>query len=540
LLTLRSGVVASLCLLAPCEVACSSSASDSGTPLGSGGAPSADGGAHPAGATPRFEDASLTVPPGGVRKVTVRVDPPGNYTVRFALVGDSRDAYLNASEVTTSPSGAATVELTAPSSPATFALRASVGAASATLPVSADGTANQGTTLNVVPLYAGHRTVPSWVATAQTGSHCDAVAGVLPPDGPYRGESSATTSPRIEGVPIDTNLTVTVRAGHFAGGCIELSSVAADRPTTVTVTVTDRPLQLGGVTLPVSLGIDATDAWNGAWGALSASVADAFVSRKTNDAAALLDAMLVATPRSSQGAFVAQRALLGWDAALGKALETSLGPAPLRSLVERWTVAGAASLSSGALVGTLTAPATPSGRASLEIVSVAGYAPDGVGFAAPGSATLDVSWTSASDDRVLFGGTASWAPLRLATALALGPAMAEVASAKTVAEALASTLSCDDVAATLVGDATVAFGTCDASCVVSGCGRALAAMWEAARNGTADAARVDFAASASATLDDEAKPLRFAGRWVGTARLGPGPARVGGTALGGTAVKRPP
>src|ERR1700742_114764 len=125
--------------------------------------------------------SDLTFLPGEVVPVSVQVSPPAVYTVHFSLVGDVADAFLDKSETTTTAHGDATVSLTAPSSPATFQLRASVPGASADL--SAAPRNQNTTTLQVTPAYAGQRPVTTWVATVATDVQCEPAAGVPPTDG---------------------------------------------------------------------------------------------------------------------------------------------------------------------------------------------------------------------------------------------------------------------------------------------------------------------------------------------------------------------
>jgi hypothetical protein len=514
--------------LAGCAASCSSSSDTRAAATGSSGPKAvAPGGGILSPATAiEFSPASLVFLPGDVRTVGVQVRPPGRYTLRFSLVGDARDAFLDQSQADTED-GSATLALTAPSSAATFALRASVGAVSAALPASAGTTF---TTLEVVPLYAGHRNITSWFATVQTGGGCDSHAGVPPPDGSLSAEAVAGQNPLITGVPVGTSLTATVRAGGFAGGCADLSSVAAKKTNSVSITVTDRPIQLGGVSIPVELGIDVSDVWRTAWAALGSAVANGFVNGATTDAAALLDAMASASPAASRADFAAQRRSHGWDVLLAGSLRDAMGLDGMRVLIQQWVDRALTSLATSAISGTLTSPDTPTGDATLVVKSVGGLAAADAGF----DATVPVSWTSASDDRVLFGGAATFRPSELATALALRAARADFPGAKSAAAALSASISCSDVASGLAGKGGgLAYVGCDATCAASRCEQALGAMWERARRAFTDAGSLDIAASGSAVLDDQATPVGFRGTWVGATRSGVLSARLGGSATGG-------
>ena len=137
-------------------------------------------------------------------------------------------------------------------------------------------------------------------------------------------------------------------------------------------------------------------------------------------------------------------------------------------------------------------------------------------------------------DQVLFGGEPNWPLSRLAAALALEPARARMSGATTVPDALASALSCTDVANLLAPDASnaLAYGDCDTACMKKLCENALVFMWARAAYTPEDPTLVDFAATASATVNDDAKPSSFVGRWVGSLRVGATTDKMGGTATG--------
>ena len=116
-----------------------------------------------------FLDSDLQFVPGDTREITAVVEPPDVYEVRLSLSGDFGDAFLDRSQVETGTDGMASATLTAPSSAHTFTVRASVGAKSASLPVSAGtGFSN----VEVKPHYAGTRAVTTSTATVRTGSSC--------------------------------------------------------------------------------------------------------------------------------------------------------------------------------------------------------------------------------------------------------------------------------------------------------------------------------------------------------------------------------
>lgn len=510
-------------LVALCAPGCSSSneAADGSGAGGTGG--SSDGG-------PTNVSIAFTTPgpliyvPGDVLSLGVRVTPEGTYTVRFSLVGESRDAYLDRGETVTAADGTADLNLTAPTSPATFTVRASADGAAATL------SASPGTsfgTLEVIPEYAGQRAITTWTATVRTGFEC-ATSGVPPSDGPLRIDAAPGSPLLLGSVPADAPLTVTVRAGHFAGGCAELPSILAGRTTPVTVTVVDRPLQLDTMSLPVSLHLDLTQPVIDVWTTLSASMTAAFTGGASTDAQALLDAMGAALDPASLSTFTTLRTAKGWDTLLSTS--TTIGTDGLRTAVTRYVIGGLPPTGSEVLGGTLAASTAQAG--TVAITRVLGFSPGSVGVQTP----LAVSLSAETDDRVLFGGTATWDPAALAAALALGPATTEVSSAASVTEALVQWAQCSTVATLLVDVGTgFAFGTCDATCVETACKQAVGTMWDRARAIATAGTTVEIAESGRATrVDDAARPLVVEGSWVGTTAVGAAPLTIGGSSLLGT------
>jgi hypothetical protein len=476
-----------------------------------------------------FTEPDLSTVPGKSNSVAVQVTPAGEYVVRFALVGDARDAYLDRSAVRTADDGTASVELTAPSSAATFTVRASIGAVSADLSASAgDGFAS----LQVEPQYAGNRAVSTWVATVRTGGpSCDSLLGVPPPDGPLAAQADANNAPIVKGVPVGTALTVTLRAGHFAGGCTELAGVVAGQANTVQVTVVDRPLQMGSVNVDVNLGLDRTADVANAWQSLGTNIANSFVDGAASDASALLDAMQDATPAVSQDLFIQARQTNRWDSVLDAALDQKLGQNGVRGTVSDWITDALPTLSKGLVTGTLSSTGAVLGSAVIDVSSVGGLPPAAV--SAP--ASLSVSWSPQSGDQVLFGGVLSLAPSSLATALAASSAAKASPGATSVPSALAA-LTCGTTVTTLVGSSATdaAYFECDSSCILARCQAALTAMWGRAVASTGTTTPLVVAASGAARVDDGAAPDGFTGTWVGSLSFGTLlPTRVGGSAIGG-------
>src|SRR5450631_3455355 len=126
-----------------CELACglliAACAGSGASPAGGSGASDANPDTSEAGAADTDVPDSLSFTPNQTvmlspketRVLTVTTSPAGAYLVRFALIGSGADsapgdAVLDTSEVQTLEDGVAQVTLTAPSTPASFSVRASV------------------------------------------------------------------------------------------------------------------------------------------------------------------------------------------------------------------------------------------------------------------------------------------------------------------------------------------------------------------------------------------------------------------------------
>src|SRR5450631_2294095 len=167
---------------------------------------------------------TVMLSPKQTQQLTVTATPAGVYVVRFALVGTSStsgpsDAVisgdaLNGSAVTTVEDGIAQVTLTAPSTPTTFSVRASVaGGVPTFLPVSVS--ALDYTTLHVQPAYSGHRSVKQWTASIHVGGKCSKLGKNPPPDGTNAVTANGDQPLTIQKVPIGVDVAVTLREGHY-------------------------------------------------------------------------------------------------------------------------------------------------------------------------------------------------------------------------------------------------------------------------------------------------------------------------------------
>jgi hypothetical protein len=478
-----------------------------------------------------FTDSAISLGPGESRSVGVQVWPAGAVAIRLSLVGDSDDAFLNTGVVNTDASGAGSFTLTAPSGGATFGIRATVGSASAMLNVSV---VVEGVTgLSVWTDYKGKRKVESWTVTVSTDGNCKDEAGVVHADGPFVTEGgTGFPLPHLEEIPVGVPLKVTVRAGHFVGGCTDTQAPLPFIDHLVYVAASDRPLQLGNASIRIKLGLDAGDGWGAAWSDVVDDMVDRFVAKKS-DSAALLDAMYAACHPTAAPAFLLARGKSSWDLKLSNAFDSILGVGTLTRKLRNFLTTGVGANGATTLDGSLVSTGSPDGKATLSFSTIGGVPAEKASL----SSSIDVTWTSGAGDRVLFGGSASFQATSLAAELGQAVALAEVPSASSFVSSLAKSLSCEDVASILVGStgSEFAYGSCGEFCVVSLCETALESMWDRAIEPSASKSQLELSANGTVTaLSDTATPLDFKGSWVGTTTVGGRQARVSGAASGTT------
>jgi hypothetical protein len=460
-------------------------------------------------------EAAIRMAPGAVRELRVVAGPPGkSYRVTLGLLGDAQNASLDRSVVDTDPdTGQAVVSLTAPTANTTFTVRASAGKLATTAPVavSAIGFA----TLQVRSAYSGQRFISYWVATVGAGALCaELSAGGTPPaDGDLMVQGSPTEVLELSDVPVGPKLAVTLRAGHYIGGCVEVEDLTPNAVNEVTVPVVDRPMQFDGAELELSLStVDDSDAVQNA----ALSHADATLEAMLNEP--FLDMMKGATTTATAAsAFEQARSERGWDAGLAAAL----GDDPnelLRAKIRTWMELGANELAGANLVeGSLTASETNDSQALFQLDRFGRMDAGVAGFTTDNMAT----WSADPDDKLQIGTTLSWLPSKLLTAVAENAAIVQGTLVTTAPDALAAALSCDTVAETLTaaGDSAESFAGCDVACTAQLCLTTLREMWQrGVSSSSVEAVSGSWAISASgaASVDEEARPLRFNGSWLGT------------------------
>ena len=546
LLKWRVRVGASLLALAACATlaaACTGSSYDAGSsaPPGGAGAPadagpdSGDVGVNIAFIPPE----KLQLQPKEARELTVQTDPPGSFRVHFALPGTGGDdtpgdAALDVSEAQSSADGIAHVTLTAPSTPASFSVRASVGRLPALLGISVSMLGY--TSLLVIPSYSGQRPIETWTATARAGADCSALVGNPPPDGPLSVTVPATDPIVLQRVPIGVNVAVTLRAGHYIGGCTNVSALSERDGNQTLVYASDRPLNLAATDLALGFGpSDSRPAFDKLMQASATQAAEAIASGAPSDVTALLDEMFAATAASDRPAFTAARAQGDWESALGTAFGKNAARR-LRDPALRWLDAGLVTFDAvDTFFGDLAASKD---SAFLTLSRVVQADPTSAGFP-NGFQTI---WSADSSDTLLLGTELTWLPSRLVTALAEPAALLEFPDASNLESALAMSVDCTLVAQVLLAygasPGSALYGTCGQSCALSTCASAVASAWMKARNASgSDLATLGFTATGAAVVGDEAEVTSLHGSWVGELVIGDTHATGSGALSASSAAK---
>jgi hypothetical protein len=524
--------------LALCALgACSASAGMSGE----SGDDASGGTSGAAGSTATITFAEtdvLTLEPNEKQdlKVTVSpIDPPR--TVRFALLdgaGSVADGSLDRTEAFTNALGEAFVEVTAPSVPTTFDVRAMVGTAQAArnVVVRANGTA----ALVVEPSYAGGRPVTTWVAEVYDDgmTTCADLEGNPPVgDAPSHRVTVDDGEPIvIEDVVVGRQLAVALRAGHFAGGCSGVDGVVEGQTNSVTVTVTNRPIQLDQSEVTLRLGLrDQEEALSNGMQSVIASARDALLGSALLDAEALLDAMAEEATESgvcTGNLFANARESNAWDDELALALGAA-ATSSIRDDLAGWLEAGVPTLAQdAAFVGALRAVPDMTGNAELTLDSVAGFDARDAGFAESAACT----WMADAHDNVVLGATLGFNPAALLLLAAEEPALADEPDAESLEGALALRGGrCDTVTATLTANGQGVDQSClpcDIACTRELCERGLARLVGRAADALVDGAELRLAATGVAEVGDQAELQTLVGTWVGDLDAADMPAELSG------------
>ncbi len=477
------------------------------------------GGQEPASATLVFQPSTtLTMRPGETVELDVASEPRGVRRVDFGLISSSSsglDASLDPTATQTDSSGLASTTLRAPSVPGTFSIRAWLDAdveARRAVSVSAEGFGS----LRVYPDYSGKRKLGTWTASVRTDTTCGDLPDLLH-DGPLVATGKQPLT--IDSVPVGPSVTITVRAGELAAGCLTVPRLEPDELRDVHVTVTDLPLRVDEGELAIDFGISPQSvAFAASLSAAEQRAATAFNLGQSDDASTLLTAWLSTLGSSEQSAFQANIDAHDLTSVVSGQLSS---PTALRDLVHG-LLDGASALeaSNDTFQGLLTFGPQ---QATFVLDRVATVDAQDSGF------VVESKWSASIEpgDVLVLGGTLSYQPAAFVCALAA--ARAETAGDDSPEVQLGTLANCADLGAALVAEVGGALypGCSTAAAAEQACQAALGAAWASATNADRNAsATLAVAMSGRAGENSSAQIVSYAGTWLGTAQ-------PGGIALGG-------
>lgn len=525
---------------------CGSSSDGSGPPPSSGTSGGSAGAPVEAPTLRFFVDEAPEVSiveqdliPEELRVIGVQVTPPDAYRVRFSLVSlkgaPPHDGSLDRTDALTDPTtGIAHVRLRAPSSFTQFSLQASIGTmTSAELKVYVE---SQGwAELQVIPEYEGQRQVTEWVANAYLKVRCSEVAQVteldrgLPADAQYSAKSVFGIPPRFE-VPVQPNMAITLRAGHYLFGCTNLEQPLINELSSVTVKLANVPIQLKDVSLDVQLGVqETTRAWLDHLETAAEDVMLAFTGETENDVKLVLDTMASLLDPGDRQAFQTAAAAGEWETRALSSL-ANMDARALRNALAGWLSAGSNTLSADtAFAGTLRSSSSADGTAELQLEEVAGVDAERAGF----EPTLTATWSADPNDTVALGATLRWSTSAFVAALGEAKATEEHAEADDLSDAFADLIDCQLLTESLTGaeSESFVFASCDSACTEALCLDALDALEQQLWAASDDEQELKLSATGLALVDDEAHAVSFTGTWRGTFPMGES-AAVGGDISG--------
>jgi hypothetical protein len=167
-----------------------------------------------------------------------------------------------------------------------------------------------------------------------------------------------------------------------------------------------------------------------------------------------------------------------------------------------------------ALQGTLTSIG-PTVSASLQLESVIGLAPEAAGFELENTASA----VAETDDFLRLGATLAFLPSTFLSAAAYLSALESDPERTSAADAMATAFGCDDVANIIVGVGSTpgqAFPGCDEACALDLCRTGMGALWSRVAGSALPAVPWQISGASRAQIDDEARPTRVDGDWIGT------------------------
>lgn len=482
------------------------------------------------------EEGTIALTPGETRIITVIATPPNSYEITFALFGAPLNASLDKAKVQADPDGRASVTLKAPNGAAAFQLRASMkDGVVAELPIAVSDKGFG--SLRVVPVYAGKREVTTWVASAFTGTNCEAIAALLPEDfkAPQNATAPVGKEPLLESVPVGPNVAIVLRAGYYIWGCTDEPNLKAGQELSLKVPVVDRPIDLSATDLDLDLSLTADGLPYASMmkEAATALVGGLLPSSIDGASSALLDAMIAKSSPDMTDALVKERSAQDWDATTGDHLAGLATPPQeqiLQWIEDKLKAEGDPPAASSGITGRLVAAESAPSKALFQVKSFGGVDARSAGI--PASHLM--SLTADASDTVVLNGTLYWMPSRYVGGVALQAATEEMPGFMSMTEALDALFGCPALAASLGG-----VGRCDASCLEVLCHAALEDLWEQGLEASAEAGvvgQIEIMASARAKVDDHAAPMSLEdGKLLGTLSDGSITASFAGTVVGAPA-----
>ena len=489
---------------------------------------------HPSPSEPDASIASLSLEPsttislapGSSIEVFVAVEPPGNYVIRFMLLGDSLDASLDASRRQTSDDGKTSVLLNAPGSPAAFRLGATAGSgANAEVAVSVRnlGLAN----LRVSPSYKGLRNTPSWTASAVAGVKCTEIPGEPHEDGPIVGVAVDGDPVLLDSLPVGPIIAVTMRSNSSVGGCTELADLAPDETRGVTVPVYDMPVRIADTRLHIKLSISSDGGeLRPLFDELTESFLYAAFPTDIPTGTTLLDA--IQSLLSATDEFEIARQSMGWDAIATAWLDVAEHNP--RDHIRAWIRRGLQPLYDGELLSGLLTAAFGSG--TLALLSLDSFY--GIPIVSSGVPQNHiVSMSVEPGDTMLSGGKITWLPSRLIGAAGDNGAR-EIEGLDSAHAALSHIVNCNGLTSQLVAGLGVSL-SCDKLCLETVCDDAINRIWSRSCNHSGlslNTVQSSFAVSGTAAVNGYASIEGLDATWVGTMVYNASETLVRGSAIG--------
>jgi hypothetical protein len=370
--------------------------------------------------------------------------------------------------------------------------------------------------LSVDGSYSGIRTVDTWHVSLHPNATCTQLTanGEQP-----AGVSVSFTEPLpllVEALPIAQPAAILLKGDSLVSGCAEVPALAADEIGHITVPLTDLPLSLEDVELPIALGGDGTMGLRDGVGDSLPALLDSFSDNQAWDVTALLDAMIAsATASDIQLELNRARAAQTWDTVLWQKLSPR-NERPLRDPLRIWVETAIEELGGKAAfeLALELSPTDGSPRVVVGRVASRDPATCGVTLESP------LSRATEAQDRLVWSSTLSWNEGTLLGCLAEKSAAVTFPAATTVPRALDLSIDCAGVGTTLASAEDLA-GTaatlCGAACLASLCQKGLETMWNRGvlSAGGDSLASMTISAAGTMGLNADAEPESSEGTWVG-------------------------